>query len=85
VERHAFLRRFTTNYNKIYEYRRTETNLIHFLLAGLLLFIGLCVGAVGNVNVNQFICSGFSKISKCDEKDTYQWMRWRCGVSSAGD
>lgn len=69
-------------YNKIYEYKRTETNLTRFLLTGPLLFIGLCVKAVGNVN--RFICSGFSKISKCDKEDTYQWIRWRCGVSSAG-
>ena len=47
-------------------------------------FIGLCVRAVGNMNVNRFICSESSKISKCDKKDTYQWMRWRCGVSPVG-
>jgi hypothetical protein len=64
-------------YNKIYEYKRTETN-----LTGPLLSIGLYVRAVGNVN--RFICSGFSKMSKCDKEDTYQWRRWRCGISSAG-
>lgn len=51
-------------YIKIYEYQRTETNLTRFLFTGLLLFIGLCIRAIGNVNVNQFICSGFGKIRR---------------------
>jgi len=56
---------------ELYEYKRMETKFTHFPLAGLLIFIKLCIRAVRNVN--QFICSGFTRtIGTTDTRSVVQ-------------